>query len=293
MTAHREVQSIVAAHRESVSPGIASGRLRPATVDELLAAPVGRYASGRSFVVWVHSPTLCGSAYWGRPDASDFPALIQLYALPRHPDLRPPFDVLIDCAGLAALDVAAFEMLNAHLVDVARTAANVRRVSIVRPEGLDCATLAGVFHELVGTVFPAALFTERAEALRWLGRVDATARCAIDDMLDGVRNLAPPLRQLRGYLAHHLEQSSVDAAARALGVSQRSLQRRLLELGTSFRDELARARVSAAEALLIDSDAKLETVARHVGCSSLPQFSALFRRMTGETPSEFRTRRRS
>ena len=270
---------------------VASGRIRPATVDELLAAPVGRYVSGRSFVVWVHNPTLCGSAYWARPDASDFPALRRLCALPRHADLRPPFDVLVDCSGLEALDARAYEMLCAHLAEVARTAAsNVRRVSIVRPEGIVGATLAGVFHEVVGTVFPAALFSDRAEALRWLGRVDASERGAINDVLDGVRHLAPPLRQLRGYLAGHLDEASVELAARALGVSQRSLQRRLLELGTSFRDEVVRTRVSAAEALLIDSDAKLEAVAKQVGCSSLPQFSALFRRMTGETPNEFRTR---
>jgi AraC-like DNA-binding protein len=99
------------------------------------------------------------------------------------------------------------------------------------------------------------------------------------------------LRSLRGHLAANLSQITVRAAARALGTSPRTLQRGLSELGTSFRAEVERARVRAAEALLAETNAKLEVIALQVGCSSPSSFSRLFRRLTGESPSDFRARR--
>jgi len=77
-----------------------------------------------------------------------------------------------------------------------------------------------------------------------------------------------------------------------VGLSERSLSRRLSELGTSFRDEVQRARLRAAEALLVDTDLKLDAVGRAIGFTSRAHFSDFFRRATGEAPSEFRARRR-
>ena len=79
----------------------------------------------------------------------------------------------------------------------------------------------------------------------------------------------------------------------ALGVSERSLQRQLRQEGTSFRREVDAARIRAARTLLADTDQKITVIALEVGCATLQHFSALFRRMTGETPSEWRARQRS
>ena len=67
-----------------------------ASPQEMLAAPVGKYYAGRSFVVWVHSPSLGGSIYFGRPSEEDFPVLLALGPLPLSPALTPPFDAVID-----------------------------------------------------------------------------------------------------------------------------------------------------------------------------------------------------
>ena len=45
-------------------------------------------------------------------------------------------------------------------------------------------------------------------------------------------------------------------------------------------------------ALLLESDAKLTSVAVEVGCASLQHFSSLFRKLTGESPSAWRARHR-
>jgi AraC-like DNA-binding protein len=73
-------------------------------------------------------------------------------------------------------------------------------------------------------------------------------------------------------------------------VSERSLQRSLGAAGTTFKDEIAEARIRAARRLLADGDEPLSAIAREVGCSSLQHFSTLFRKRTGETPSAFRRR---
>jgi AraC-like DNA-binding protein len=77
-----------------------------------------------------------------------------------------------------------------------------------------------------------------------------------------------------------------------LGISERTLQRKLGEAGTGYLNELAEARVRAARRLLLESDAPLTAIAYDVGCASLQHFSALFRKRTGESPSAFRRKRR-
>ena len=264
-----------------------------ASPQELLASPVGRYFAGHSFIVWVHSPTLAGSVYFGRPSEEDFPAALQLAPLALSPAFAPPFDAVIDCTRLEGLSVASFELLVRYLGEIGGLAERVHRVACVRPGNMTGATLGGLFYEWVHTRFHAALFTDPVEAYRWLGRPDGGAeRLQVEAALREALGVPLFLRGLREWLASNLDDPSVAAAAQALGLSARSLQRHLQNAGSYFRGEVDRARVRAAEGLLIDGGDKLEIIARQVGCGSLSHFSTLFRRATGETPSDFRTRRR-
>jgi AraC-like DNA-binding protein len=264
---------------------------RVTSIPQFLDNPSGCYVAGKSYLIWVYSPTLAGSMYFGRPNPDDFPDVLAL--APLHERLQAPFDAVVDCGRLVAIDAAAFQLLLGHMVSVLPSLApRVRAASIVRPAGMPGATMAGLFHDLVAPVIRATLFTDRDEAFRWLGRPDGEeARQAVDEVLRGLFDLPLTVRQLRDWLRMHLDAPTVEVAARALGSSTRTLQRTLAEAGTSFRAEIDRARVRAAEAELLDQGCKLEVIARHVGCSSLSGFSKLFRRVTGETPSEFRERR--
>src|SRR5258706_820419 len=137
----------------------------------------------------------------------------------------------------------------------------MRRVSIVRPRGHAGIMLAGVFYELARQTFSAALFADRVEAARWLGHEDALAACAeLDALVDGVRAAPRELRQLQEHLRSHLARPTLERAARALGISARSLQRALRAAGTSFRRQVEHARVRVAEGLLSDGQLKLEAV---------------------------------
>jgi AraC-like DNA-binding protein len=262
------------------------------SVEEFLAAPIGRFVAGHSFVVWVHSSTLAGSVYFGRPDERDVPALTQMALLAHHPMFRPPFDVVVDVGALEGLSLDDFRRLTEHLQLAMTFAPRVRRVSVVRPAGMIGATVAGLFYEVVRAHFFCGLFTDRAEAFRWLGSDEAAGgRAAIEQVLAQVHGTPPPLRELREWLSAHLDEAHLARAARDLGYSMRSLQRKLADSGVVFRDEVQRARVRAAEALLSEGDAKLDAIARKVGCSSPSQLATMFRRATGESPAEFRTRR--
>jgi AraC-like DNA-binding protein len=272
-----------------------------ASIEEFLAAPIGKWIAGKSFVIWAYSPSLAGSVYFGRPGEDDFPALLQMAPLPLHPAFAAPFDAVIDCTRIEGLSAQSFEVLVRYLGEVHPIVGRIRRVVVVRPSSstgnMASATLGGLFHEWVATRFPAALFTDGAEAFRWLKRPRGDVeRGLVDATLAQALGVPPLLRGLRDWLSAQLQEGaappSVLGAARSLGLSPRSLQRHLHEAGTRFRAEVDRARVRAAEGLLIDGDAKLEAIARQVGCASLSHFSTLFRRATGEAPSDFRQRRR-
>jgi transcriptional regulator GlxA family with amidase domain len=62
---------------------------------------------------------------------------------------------------------------------------------------------------------------------------------------------------------------------------------------TDARGWLALARVDAARRLLVESDLKIEAIARRVGCSSHAHLTSLFRRMTDQSPADYRTRMRA
>ena len=83
-------------------------------------------------------------------------------------------------------------------------------------------------------------------------------------------------------------EADIVTLSHALGVSPRSLQRRLKSEGTSHRHLLARARARAAQLLLASSDLTIDAVAKRVGFSERRAFERAFRRWTGKTPASFR-----
>lgn len=78
------------------------------------------------------------------------------------------------------------------------------------------------------------------------------------------------------------------ALARALGVSTRTLERKLRAEGTSYRRLVDEARRARAERLLGRADLSMAEVAAHVGYSDVANFTRAFRRWTGTTPGAFR-----
>jgi len=81
---------------------------------------------------------------------------------------------------------------------------------------------------------------------------------------------------------------SIDAIARRLVTTPRTLQRRLARTGTSFDALRADARKRAAELYLSDATLSVTEVAYLLGYSEPTGFHRAFRRWHGTTPEAFR-----
>ncbi|HHQ49020.1 MAG TPA: AraC family transcriptional regulator [Acidobacteria bacterium] len=94
------------------------------------------------------------------------------------------------------------------------------------------------------------------------------------------------LRTLPAYLPER--GPTIRRLATALGISVRTLQRRLDLLGTSWTRILERARFLRAQELLRDTDLKAAEIAMEVGYSHASSFCRSFRKLAGVSPSEYR-----
>lgn len=85
-------------------------------------------------------------------------------------------------------------------------------------------------------------------------------------------------------------QCTVTDLARQLHIHERTLNRRLREEGTSFRCELDAVRYEMAQHFLHESAMPVARVARALNYADVSAFSRAFKRWTGTTPAEWRTR---
>jgi len=80
----------------------------------------------------------------------------------------------------------------------------------------------------------------------------------------------------------------VESIARAMHMSDRTLQRRLESEGTQLSDLVSLARRQLAERLLADETISLTEIAARTGFSELATFSRAFKRWTGKPPGQWR-----
>jgi YesN/AraC family two-component response regulator len=60
--------------------------------------------------------------------------------------------------------------------------------------------------------------------------------------------------------------------------------------GLTFTDYLGRVRVERAKGLLLDPNRRISEVAYEVGFGSLTHFNRIFRKLVGESPTDYRER---
>ena len=81
---------------------------------------------------------------------------------------------------------------------------------------------------------------------------------------------------------------SLSDVAKAMGVSPRSLQRLLMEQGTTFSQILDRHEQHRAMQLLVKKDLSLSEIADMLGYSDPSNFGRAVRKWTGQTPRRWR-----
>jgi AraC-like DNA-binding protein len=109
------------------------------------------------------------------------------------------------------------------------------------------------------------------------------------------RNVEPPLVQkAREYIeTHQNEPLTLGAVAQAAGASVFHFCKVFRKTtGLTFTEYLGRARVEKARTQLLNPNRRISEVAFDVGFQSLTHFNRIFKRVFGQSPSEFRARLR-
>lgn len=82
---------------------------------------------------------------------------------------------------------------------------------------------------------------------------------------------------------------SIEGTAHALGISVRSLQRRLRGAEASYTQIVEEVRLAKACDLLVQTETKISDIASTLGYADPSCFTRAFMRWTGETPRVYRT----
>jgi AraC-like DNA-binding protein len=119
----------------------------------------------------------------------------------------------------------------------------------------------------------------------------ALTRCSREAVgeREPARDLAHRVREL---VASRLPAGdpAMDGVARELGMSARTLARRLEEVGASYRELVEDLRHRLARRYLREEQMRMGQIAYMLGYSDVTAFNHAFRRWTGSAPSEYRAR---
>lgn len=254
--------------------------------DEFFAAPWGQYLQDGNLAYWCLDERLWGVTIVGHGDEHTARQLMR-WIDREFESSYPPYASLLDFRDVISISAGAFAEFGAFAYrNRARQARHVSRGAIVRPpNGLFAAAIAGaipVFRLIVSwdtyDTMPAALTS--------LGLADP--RGEIDELRARLDVTHGELEAVRAIIA--AERGAPDRIARRLGLSVRSLQRRLRSQGTTLELELRRARIAEAKRLLAETDLKLAAIASETGFPTHAYFTRVFRDEVGSTPSEWRER---
>lgn len=244
------------------------------------------------------APSVTGTSVGARYHASTFGPLG--FALLSSPTLGDAANLalrFIDLSFTFTIPAATIDSEQVVIaVDDRGVPSDVREFLVER----DLTAIGRVLQEIVGSGFSVAPEPDGRDgrpilrfASHWLDHplpqanphAFALAEAMCRDLVSPRRSRHGIVEHVRIHVAQRLESGSpmADVAA-ALGLSERSLRRRLEEAGTSYRQVLDEVRQSAAEDLLASGVLRVEDVARRLGYAEATSFGAAYRRWTGRTP---------
>jgi AraC-like DNA-binding protein len=248
---------------------------------------------GPTYVVWWYRQGLNGLILWDRPEEEHVRRIARALDAELAPGVTPHAS-LVDARRVTAVDLGAFTALSQYVQRRREPFSRlVTRQALLRPGGLAGAAVAG-FYSVLAPGYPVNVFTEPTEALLWLGFAqDIRVVRELDDIYTGAVGSAPSVVALRAYLEQRQGAATLKDAARELDTSPRQLQRKLRNARTCFQNEEQAVKVRVAKTLLLETSYDIKRIAFEVGCASGQHFGKLFRKTTGETPSQWRARQRA
>jgi AraC-like DNA-binding protein len=173
----------------------------------------------------------------------------------------------------------------------------VRRAHFTYPEPADTSELVATFGSDLRFGQPVScLFLDRSSLGSPIIKLDYELQ---EEFTTGLRDLFEPestgdpfLHITRQAVARGLPsgEQSIDALATELGVSRRTLQRRLTQRGTHYMQVLSEVRAELATRYLADNRLGVTEIAFLLGYSGQAAFSTAFKGWYGVSPTEYRAR---
>lgn len=258
--------------------------------DEYFAAPAGKLLMRRQFFCSSPGGDLYALFAWGKLDSADTEELLEVLAAVERQG-SPPRRQLVVLRHVEGVASAAMLRFIRYHDRVSRYLEGVRREALVRPDGL-VGVLSEGFYRVVPSRYEGRVFADIAAALAWLAPTGpdpaAWLVAAVEQELLARDRAASGERALAELLRRHGARLGVETAARELGVSPRTLQRRLRASGTSFEARRAEVLVALARQRLVETDEDIKCIALDLGFGSSSSFIAMFRRATGLSPQAWR-----
>lgn len=169
-----------------------------------------------------------------------------------------------------------------------------RRVTMRRPEPADPAPFAEHFRAPVQfSGNEDSMSFDKADALTALPTANAEVARANEKIVQDYLarfDRSSVAMQVRARLTEQLSSghATQESVAVALHMSLRSLQRRLKEEGTSYKDLLEETRRELASHYMAESHLSINEITYLLGFSEPSNFSRAFKRWTGKSPSAYR-----
>lgn len=248
--------------------------------------PARRYVVHRSFAYWQAERRAFGTMIWGRPNENDVVEMCAAHEVGANPLFRGHTS-LVDIRALEAVDLLAFERMLAYLHQRRDDwSPNVSRQVVLHRGGYAHAVVVGMF-QLLRPNHQVLFFDDPRSAFESIGAADVHEE--LESIRQGLLGTPEIVRRVQTALEGMQGKVTTGAVARALGMSTRSLQRHLMDAGSSLRLERQKHLLRESERLLEATELDLDAIAGQVGASSSSHLVALFRSHHGMTPGAFRT----
>jgi len=174
----------------------------------------------------------------------------------------------------------------------------VLRVELRQPDPASAATYESVFRAPVrfGAAGDRLWFSDE----EWRAPMETSDETLARVLEEHARTLAQRLPQVAAGFPVQVQRTIAEVlpeggsaveVARRLHCSVRTLQRKLIASGTTFRELQERVRGQLAQEYLRDRNVSIAEVAFMLGFSDQSSFNRTFRRWTGETPGRWRRQR--
>lgn len=255
------------------------------TAQYFIANPLGGMTAGQNWLAWQAHSRLGGVVFWNTLDRACVSEVLALWMAVVAPPSGTEVSAVFDIRHVRTIDSSAFAALDSGLpplwpdVDL-----------VVRPvcdSTIVSATILGGLHLLRDKrVAPASTNYTVLGLLR-----PSDVMC----LESTVQRFIEPnmVERLSRWLAAAVTTPPIERACETLGVSTRTLQRVLAGAGTSYRELCLEAKRSRLADAVLGSNDKLDAVAASLGFTSGSSMSTTFKRMFGESPSEFRLKHRA